>query len=128
MKKTSQEKKGHLEIEELGSVLIVKVDGGKYGLFGLDIANELEKLVNRVDEDDNIHGVVFTGAMPDRFVSHADVQWLQEGGVGIPPLNVSTASAISGVAHVVNKSALLEQVAGKTKLSGILQLDRLQLN
>jgi enoyl-CoA hydratase/carnithine racemase len=125
MKKISQEKKAHLEIEELGSVLIVRVDGGKHGLFGLDIANELDKLVDRVDKDANIHGVVFTGTMPDRFISHADVQWLQEGGVGIPPLNVSTASAISSVAHGVNKSHLLKQVAGKTKLRGILQLDHL---
>ena len=74
MKKISQEKKAHLQIEELGSVLIVRVDGGKHGLFGLGIANELDKLVDRVDADANIHGVVFTGTMPDRFVSHADVQ------------------------------------------------------
>ena len=33
--------KGHLEIEDHGSVLIVRVDGGPHGLFGLDIANQL---------------------------------------------------------------------------------------
>ena len=41
--------KGHLEIEDHGSVLIVRVDGGPHGLFGLDIANQLEELVDRVD-------------------------------------------------------------------------------
>ena len=40
---------GHLEIEDRGAVLIVRVDGGQHSLFGLDIANELEELVDRVD-------------------------------------------------------------------------------
>lgn len=71
--------KGHLNIEDRGSVLIVRVDGGPHGLFGLEIANQLEVLVDRVDRDPSVHAVVFTGAHPERFVSHADVRWLQEG-------------------------------------------------
>ena len=119
------EKKGRIEVENLGSVVIARVDGGKHGLFGLDIASDLKKLVDDVDKDDNIHAVVFTGAMPDRFVSHADVQWLQEGGVGIPPLNNMTASAILSTAHTVNKSNSVKYLASKTKLEGVMQLDEL---
>ena len=70
---------GHLEIEDRGTVLIVRVDGGQHSLFGLDIANQLEELVDRVDGNPNVRAVVFTGARPGRFVSHADVRWLQEG-------------------------------------------------
>jgi predicted house-cleaning NTP pyrophosphatase (Maf/HAM1 superfamily) len=33
--------KGHLAIEDRGAVLIVRVDGGPHGLFGLEIANQL---------------------------------------------------------------------------------------
>jgi enoyl-CoA hydratase/carnithine racemase len=72
--------KGHLEVEDRGAVLIVRVDGGPHSVFGLDIANQLEELVDRVDRDPSVHAVVFTGAHPERFVSHADVRWLQAGG------------------------------------------------
>jgi enoyl-CoA hydratase/carnithine racemase len=78
--------KGRLEIEDHGSVLIVRVDGGPHGLFGLDIANQLEELVDRVDRDPSVHAVVLTGAHPERFVSHADVRWLQEEGAAVPAL------------------------------------------
>jgi len=50
-------------------------------LFGLDIANQLEELVDRVDRDPSVHVVILTRAHPERFVSHADDRWLQEGGV-----------------------------------------------
>ena len=69
----SQELKGNLEIEDRGAVLIVRVDGGPQALFGRDIANQLDELVDRADRDPGIRAVVLTGAHPDRFVSHADV-------------------------------------------------------
>jgi enoyl-CoA hydratase len=71
----THEDKGRLEVEDRGAVLIVRVDGGPHGLFGLDIAKQLEAFVDRVDRDPSVHAVVFTGA-PERFISHADVRWL----------------------------------------------------
>ncbi len=90
---------GHLGIEDRGAVLIVRVDGGQHSLFGLDIANELEELVDRVDRDPSVHAVVFTGARPGRFVSHADVRWLQEEGAAVPPLGRRGASAVARIAR-----------------------------
>src|SRR5246127_5039275 len=58
--------KSYLEIEDRGAVLIVRVDGGPHSLFGLDIANELDALVSRVDRDPNVHAVVFTGGREGR--------------------------------------------------------------
>jgi hypothetical protein len=43
----AQEDKGHLEVEDRGAVLVVRVDGGKHGLFGLDIATQLDELIDR---------------------------------------------------------------------------------
>ncbi len=80
----AHEDKGRLEVEDRGAVLIVRVDGGPHGLFGLDIANQLEELVDRADRDPSVHAVVLTGAHPERFVSHADVRWLQEEGAAAP--------------------------------------------
>lgn len=63
--------KGHLAIEDRGEVLVVRVDGGPHQEFGVDLADKLDRLVKRVDRDPNVRAVVFTGAHPERFVSHA---------------------------------------------------------
>jgi len=55
----------HFEIENRGAVLIVRVDGGPHALFGPEIANQLEELVDRVDHDSSVHAVVITfGSRP----------------------------------------------------------------
>jgi enoyl-CoA hydratase/carnithine racemase len=121
----TDEDKGSLEIEDRGAVLIVRVDGGPHGLFGLEIANQLEKLVDRVDRDPGVHAVVFTGAHPERFISHADVRWLQEGGADSPSVGRRAASAVMRVARSADRARVLEPVARKTPLWGAVQLDRL---
>ncbi|MFY0581016.1 hypothetical protein ACN28S_48295 [Cystobacter fuscus] len=68
------------DIKAHGSTLVVRIDGGPLQLFGTDVALQLEALVDRVDKDPDVRAVVFTSAHPQRFVSHADVKWLQEGG------------------------------------------------
>ena len=91
----TQQDNSHLEIEDRGAILIVRVDGGPHSLFGLDIANQLDELVDRVDRDPSVHAVVFTGAHPERFVSHADVRWLQEEGAAVPTLGRRGAAAVA---------------------------------
>src|SRR5438132_14172013 len=108
--------KGHLEVEDRGAVLIVRVDGGPHSLFGLEIANQLEELVDRVDRDPSVHGVVFTGAHPERFVSHADVRWLQEGGAAAPSVGRRGASAIIRVAGSADRARFMAPVVRWTSL------------
>src|SRR6266513_3763894 len=114
-----------LEIDEHGTTLIVRINGGKHALLSPDIASQLGKLVDRADKDPNIHAVVFTGAHPDRFLSHADVAWLQEGGVGFPPINTRVAGIVSRMARVINKLPIVRSLAGMTRLKTLLQLDAL---
>jgi enoyl-CoA hydratase/carnithine racemase len=121
----THEAKGHLEVEDRGAVLIVRVDGGPQGLFGLEIADQLEALVDRVDRDPSVHAIVFTGAHPERFVSHADVRWLQEGGAASPSLGRRGASAVARVARSTDRARVLEPVVRRTSLWGAVQLDRL---
>ena len=121
----THEDERRLEIEDRGSVLIVRVDGGPHGLFGLEIANQLEELVDRVDRDPGVHAVVFTGAHPERFVSHADVRWLQEGGAAVPSLGRRGASAVVRAARVADRARVLEPVVRRTPLRGAVELDRL---
>jgi len=115
----------HLEIEDRGATLIVRVDGGPHSLFGVDIANELDELVGRVDRDPSVHAVVFTGSRPGRFVSHADVRWLQAEGAAVPDLNRRGASAVLRLARGVDRARVPEPVLRRTPLRGAAQLDRL---
>ena len=115
----------HFEIEDLGSVLIARVDTGPHSLFGVEIAKQLEEFVDRVDRDPSVHAVVFTGARPDRFVSHADVRWLQEGGAAVPELSRRTASAALRLARGVDRARVPEPVVRRTPLREVAQLDRL---
>lgn len=114
-----------LELESHGSTLLVRVDGGKHDLFGLDIATQLDELVDRADTDPDIHAVVFTGAHAGRFVSHADVRWLQEGGAEVPPVGRRGAAAIIDTSHGLSKARSLDSIARKTPLWSGVQVDRL---
>src|ERR1700736_3418469 len=116
---------GHLEIEDRGAVLIVRVDGGQHSLFGLEIANQLEEFIDRIDADPTVRAVVFTGARPGRFVSHADVRWLQEEGAAVPDLSRRGASAALRLARGVDRARVPEPVLRRTPLRGGAQLDRL---
>ena len=121
---TSEDKTG-LEIEERGTTLIVRINGGKHALLDPDMAAQLGKLVDKADKDPSIRAVVFTGAHPDRFLSHADITWLQEGGVGFPPINTRIAGVVFRTASLINKLPIVRSLAGMTKLKTLLQLDNL---
>ncbi|HEV8386046.1 MAG TPA: enoyl-CoA hydratase/isomerase family protein [Nitrososphaera sp.] len=117
--------KARLEVEDHGSTLLVRVDSGKHGLFGLDVAAQLDELVDKADNDPNIHAIVFTGARSDRFVSHADVRWLQEGGAEVPPVGRRGAGAIIDISHKVSGARVLDPISRKTPIWGGVQVDRL---
>lgn len=120
-----QEAKRHLEIEDHGAVLVARVDGGPLGVFGAQLAAQLEQLVDRADRDPNIHAVVFTGAHPERFVSHAEVRWLQEGGAAVPQVGRRGASAVARTAKGVDRTRVLAPVARRTPLWPAVELERL---
>jgi enoyl-CoA hydratase/carnithine racemase len=120
----AEEVRGNLEIEDRGDVLVARVDGGPLGLFGNDIAEQLDELVDRADSDPQIQAVVFTGTHPGRFVSHAEVRWLQKGGATVPSVGVKGASALAHVARGVNRAGGMKAVLGKTPLWPAVQLER----
>ena len=114
-----------LTVEDRGAVQIVRVDGGPHSLFGVQIADQLDELVSRVDRDPRVHAVVFTGSRPGRFVSHADVRWLQEEGAAVPELGRRGASAVARLARGVGRAHVPDSVLRRTPLRGAAQLDRL---
>ena len=121
----THEDNSHLDIEDRGTTLIARVDGGLHSLFGVRLADQLDELVERVSRDPSVHAVVFTGARPDRFVSHADVRWLQEGGAVKPRLGRRSASAALRVARGMDRAGVPGSAVDRTPLRGAGQLDRL---
>ncbi|MFF0160340.1 enoyl-CoA hydratase/isomerase family protein [Streptomyces sp. NPDC005263] len=115
-----------IKIEELeGGVIIARLAPDDLGLFGRDDAPEFIELVRRADQDPAIRAVVFTGSHPSRFISHAEISWLQEDGAVIPPVSTRVTSAVAKIAHWAARYRLTRWVAGKTPLLGGIQADDL---
>ena len=123
MNKKEPRADGHIDVENHGAVLVARIDGGPHALFDAALTKQLKELVDRADRDPNIHAVVFTGTHPDRFLSHSDVTWLQQGGVGFPPINARIAGIVSRMARLINKVPVVRTLAGMTRLETLLQLD-----
>jgi enoyl-CoA hydratase/carnithine racemase len=117
--------KGNLEVETRGPVLVARIDGGPLGLFGNDLAEQVDALVDRADADPAVHAVVFTGTHPERFISHAEVRWLQEGGAKVPSVGVKGAAALSRTARGINRAGGMQPLLGKTPMWPVVQLERL---
>lgn len=84
---------GVLKVTQDGSTLIVEINGGPQQEFGETVARALETLIADVDQNPDVRAVIFTSAHPTRFISHADVKWLQEGGVRLKERLAAGASA-----------------------------------
>jgi enoyl-CoA hydratase/carnithine racemase len=123
MNKQEPRADGHIDVENHGAALVARIDGGPHALFDAALTKQLKELVDRADRDPNIHAVVFTGTHPDRFLSHSDVTWLQQGGVGFPPINTRIAGIVSRMARLINKVPVIRTLAGMTRLKTLLQLD-----
>jgi enoyl-CoA hydratase/carnithine racemase len=121
-----QHTRRRINIEELdGGVIVARFDGDDLGLFGRDDAPELFDLVERADRDRDVRAVVFTGSHPHRFISHADLRWLQEDGSVIPPVGRGITSIVARIAHQFGRTKLTRWVASKTPLMGAVQLDHM---
>ena len=123
MNKQEPRADGHIDVENHGAVLVARIDGGPHALFDAALTKQLKELVDRADRDPKIHAVVFTGTHPDRFLSHSDVTWLQQGGVGFPPINTRIAGIVTRMARLINKVPIVRTLAGMTRLKTLLQLD-----
>lgn len=121
-----QHTRQRIQTEELdGGVIVARFVGNELGLFCREDAPALFELVERADRDPNIRAVVFTGSHPRRFISHADLGWLQEDGSVIPPMSRRITSAVIRIAHQFGRNKLTRWVGSKTPLLGAVQLDHM---
>jgi enoyl-CoA hydratase len=65
---------------------------------------------------------VITGTHPERFVAHAELRWLQEGGAASPTVGPRAASAIVHAARAARRLPGIRGLADRTPLSGAMEL------
>jgi len=123
--KNTRIRPGGLEVDNHGAVLMVRLDGGPHGIMGLAMADALAELVDELESDQQVKAVILTGTHPGRFIGHADVPWLQEGGTTIPSIARGMTSAVAHSAATVRRMPLVAPMAAFTPLGGAMQLDKL---
>jgi enoyl-CoA hydratase len=109
-------------VEQTGRVLLARLQGGRRGEFGPEIAADLAALVTRAETDEGIGAVVITGSHPERFVAHAELRWLQEGGAASPSVGPRGASAVVHAAGAARRVPGVRGLADRTPLSGAMEL------
>jgi len=119
---TQQHHRLGIEIEQRGRVLLARLHGGPRGEFGREIAADLAGLVTRAETDEGVGAVVITGTHPERFVAHADLSWLQEGGAASPSVGPGAASAVVRTASAGRRVPGVRQALDRTPLSGAMEL------
>ena len=125
MTTTTQTHRTRIEIEQRGRVLLARIHGGPRGEFGPGHAAELAALVARAETDPDIGAVVITGTHPERFIGHAELPWLQEGGAASPSIGPRAASAVAHTARTARRVPGLRRLLDRTPLNGAMQLDSL---
>jgi enoyl-CoA hydratase len=119
---TTQSRGLGIETEERGRVLLARLHGGPRGEFGREIAADLDALVTRAETDEGVGAVVITGTHPERFVAHANLRWLQEGGAASPTVGPRGASAVVQTARATRALVGVRKLADRTPLSGAMEL------
>jgi len=122
-----QARKGQfLHTEDLGNgVILARFVGHPLGLFVREAAPEFFDFVDWADRTPEVRAVIFTGSHPGRFISHADLAWLQEDGSVIPPIGRGTTNLVLRIADLFGRTRFTRWLASKTPLMGAIQLDRM---
>jgi len=111
-----------IDVEQRGRVLIARLLGGPRGEFGPEIHADLQRLVARAETDEGVGAVVITGSHPERFVAHANLRWLQEGGAASPKVGPRGAGAVVQAARAGRAVDGVRKLADRTPLGGAMEL------
>src|SRR5438093_629301 len=111
-----------IEVEQQGRVLLARLHGGPRGEFGPAIAADLAALVTRAETDEGVGAVVITGTHPERFVAHAELSWLQEGGAATPTVGPRARAASAHTARAGRPAPRARRLLDRTPLSGAMEL------
>ena len=118
---TDHHLEGSISVERRGHVPIGRIDGGPLGELLPGAVADLADLVTTAETDDGVRAVVLTGDHPSRFVAHASIRWLQQGGAANHDLNARSARTVARAAAAARQTKL--PLVGRTPLRGAVELD-----
>jgi enoyl-CoA hydratase/carnithine racemase len=115
---------GEIRLDQRGRVLVATLDNPPHGMLDAQMVDELDSLVARAEADESVGAVVLTGAHPERFVAHYDVQELLDGARSSPAVGVRAASASLRVVGALRRVPAAEQALASTPAAGVAALER----
>ena len=115
---------GAIRTEQRDRVLLATIDNPPHGLMDTGVVEALAGVVDRVDADAGIGAVVLTGAHPERFVAHYDVQELLEGARGGPSVGRRGAAATLRAVGALRRVPRAEEALSRTPAAGVVALER----
>lgn len=116
---------GRIDVEVQGKVLIARIDGGPLAELGPEVAVALSELMDRVEDNPDIRAVVLTGTHPGRFISHANIPWMNDGGRKALPVGRGISSILARLASVFRLGPTLSPGWSRVPFAGVVQLDQL---
>jgi len=120
-----------VQIERSGRVLVARLDNPPRNFMTTAMVGELEALVHDLEHDRSVGAVVLTGAPPDVFITHFDVEEIRRGTQRVGATVSSTQAggglrAVGAAQRIPGARGLLERspVGG---MSALLQIHELFL-
>lgn len=115
-----------IEIERRGRVLTARLTNPPHGFMDAEMVAALERLVGSLEGDEDLGAVIFTGAQPNRFVTHYDVAEILAGtevlGAEVGSrVAGATLAATGGLRRVPGVGSVLK----RTQASGVVALQQI---
>jgi enoyl-CoA hydratase len=115
---------GTIAVEQRGSVLIGRFENPPHGLMDRGTVEALESLVGRAESEDGVRAVVLTGAHPERFIAHYDVEELLRGARNGPAVGPGVAEASLRTIAAARRIPGAEGRLRGSQLAGLVELHR----
>jgi enoyl-CoA hydratase len=110
-----------LRLHQQGRVLTAVVDAPPYNFMTAEVQNDFAALVVAVEADESVGAVVVTGAPPDRYILHFDIENYLAAAEAAPTLSRPAVKALLRSLKAIT-SAGGEAAVSKTPLAGMLTL------
>jgi enoyl-CoA hydratase len=115
---------GDIAVEQRARVLVATLSNPPHGLIDAAMVDALERLVARAEEDSAVGAVVLTGAHPQRFIAHYDIEELLRGSEASPSVSPRLAElGLRGVGALRRVPRAREALAG-TPAAGLEEVER----
>lgn len=114
-----------LRTEQIGRVLIVRIDDPPRNLLGSRMVGELEELIGRLERDRSVGAMILTSAVPGVFVTHADTFEIARHAkaAGWSPSH-RQARALAAVIGPLARIPVVRRGLERTRFGGVVSLRR----